>query len=312
VEIALLGVLVAISVGMIIFALMPNDKNKKDAILRRISGRQGVNEKVDLERKAKESAGRQMMEKIAPVAMKPVMPTNAEELSLLRVKLSAAGYRAQNATTIFLASKTLLGVLFLVVSLIFTVSAGYATNQILTYVVFAGGLAFMAPNLWLSSAVKKRTDKIRCGLPDALDLMVVSVEAGLALDAAIQRVGDEMQAVHPIMAEEFQIATLETQMGIPRAEALDNLGMRSNLEEMKSLIAVVTQAEKFGTSVAKALRNQSDALRTKRRQAAEERAQKVAVKLMLPLILFIFPAIFVVLAGPAAIKIIRGFSEAQQ
>lgn len=311
-EIALLGIMVAVSVGMIIFALMPKDKSEKEAVLRRISGLRATDDKTDLEGKAKESASRQMMEKIAPVAMRPVMPRNAEELSLLRVKLSAAGFRAQNATTIFLASKTLLGVLFLLLSLVFTVSAGYAANQILTYTVFAGGLAFMAPNLWLGSAMKKRTDKIRCGLPDALDLMVVSVEAGLALDAAIQRVGDEMVAVHPIMAEEFQIATLETQMGIPRSEALDNLAMRSNLEEMKSLIAVISQAEKFGTSVAKALRNQSDSLRTKRRQAAEERAQKVAVKLMLPLILFIFPAIFVVLAGPAALKIVRGFSEAQQ
>ena len=310
-EIVLLGIMVSVSVAMIVYALMPNDKYKKDTILRRMSGQRAVDERSEIERKAKESASRQMFEKIAPMAMKPVMPTNAEDLSMLRVKLSAAGYRAQNATTVFLASKTVLGVLFLLVALVFTVSAGYETQKIMTYTVFAGGLAFMAPNLWLSSAMRKRTEKIQIGLPDALDLMVVSVEAGLALDAAIQRVGDEMKDVHPIMAEEFQIATLETQMGIPRSEALENMAMRSNLEEMKSLVAVITQAEKFGTSVAKALRNQSDALRTKRRQAAEERAQKVAVKLMLPLILFIFPAIFVVLAGPAAIKIIRGFSEAR-
>jgi tight adherence protein C len=129
------------------------------------------------------------------------------------------------------------------------------------------------------------------------------VESGLALDAAIQRVGDEMKNVHPLLSEEFQIATVETQMGIPRAEALGNLAARTGVPEMRSLVSIVNQAERFGTSVASALRNQADALRVKRRQAAEEQAQKTTVKLMLPLIMFIFPAIFVVLAGPAALKI---------
>jgi tight adherence protein C len=140
-------------------------------------------------------------------------------------------------------------------------------------------------------------------------MLVISVESGLGLDAAFQRVGDEMRNVHPILAEEFQIVTLESQMGIPRAEALANLATRTTLEETRSIVAVINQAERFGTSIGRALRNQSDALRTKRRQAAEERAQKTTVKLMAPLILFIFPAILVVLAGPAALKTIEAVSQ---
>ena len=147
-----------------------------------------------------------------------------------------------------------------------------------------------------------RSQKIRYGLPDTLDLLVVSVESGLALDAALKRVGEEMALVHPDISQEMRIATMESQMGIPRSEALENMARRCGVDEMRSLVTVVLQAEKFGTSIARALRNQGDAIRTKRRQAAEERAQKTAVKLMLPLVIFIFPAMGVVLAGPAALS----------
>ena len=167
------------------------------------------------------------------------------------------------------------------------------------------GFGFLAPDLWLSSATAKRKDQIRKGLPDTLDMLVISVESGLGLDAAFQRVGDEMRMVHPLLSEELQLVTLESQMGIPRNEALVNLTTRTGLDEVRSLVAIINQAERFGTSIARALRNQSDALRVKRRQAAEERAQKTTVKLMAPLILFIFPAILVVLAGPAALKMIE-------
>ena len=163
----------------------------------------------------------------------------------------------------------------------------------------------MLPNMWLWVARGQRAEKIRNGLPDSLDLLVVSVESGLALDAGIQRVSDEMSNVHTELAEEMQIATLEAQMGVPRAEALLNMAGRCGVSEMRALVAVITQAEKFGTSVAKALRIQADTLRQKRRLKAEERAQKTTVKLMLPLILFIFPSIFVVLVGPAALRIIE-------
>ena len=133
--------------------------------------------------------------------------------------------------------------------------------------------------------------------------MVVSVEAGLGLDAALLRVSNEMGKVHPELAEEFMLVNMEIQMGLSRAEALTNLAIRTGVPSLKSLSAMLIQAEKFGTSIAKALRTHADTLRVKRRQEAEERAAKTAVKLILPLILFIFPAIFIVLAGPAVMKL---------
>jgi tight adherence protein C len=171
------------------------------------------------------------------------------------------------------------------------------------------GVGLMLPDAWLSIAASGRKTKLRHGLPDTLDLLVVSVESGLALDAALKRVGEEMATVHPELSDELRIATMETQMGIPRNESLENLSRRAGVEEVRSLVSVVIQAEKFGTSIAKALRNQADALRVKRRQAAEERAQKTAVKLMIPLVLFIFPAMGVVLAGPAVINVIKAMKD---
>ena len=162
--------------------------------------------------------------------------------------------------------------------------------------------AFFLPDFWLMNKAQKRQQQIALDLPDTIDLLTVSVEAGLGLDAAIQRVSDELQNVHPELSEELQISMLEAQMGIPRSEALDHLAHRTMVDEVRSMVAMINQAERFGTSIARALRNQADAIRLKRRQAAEERAQQCAVKLMLPLIFFIFPAIFIVLAGPAALS----------
>jgi tight adherence protein C len=209
----------------------------------------------------------------------------------------------------FLASKTVLAGLGLVVGVAAAATLQHDLLVSFGVVAFAAGVGFMLPNLWLGMAITGRKQKVRYGLADSLDLLVVSVESGLALDAALQRVGEEMANVHPDLSEEMRIATMETQMGIPRAEALENMSRRCGLEEMRSLVTVVLQAEKFGTSIAKALRNQADSIRTKRRQAAEERAQKTAVKLMIPLVLFIFPAMGVVLGGPAALKMIQALKD---
>jgi tight adherence protein C len=303
--------LIVISISLIAYALLPNRRREEQETLRRrmTDGQSSAERLEGLRRQAKDSMGEKMMKKMAPLAMKPVMPKNAEEMSRLRMKLSNAGFRRENAPTLFLASKTVLAAGIAVVALIYAFSRGYGLQPLLSILVFSAGIGFMAPNLWLNSAVAKRVEKIRDGLPDSVDLMVITVESGLALDAAIQRVGDELRNVHPVVSEEFQIATLEAQMGIPRGEALQNLAARSGTPELRSLVAIINQAERFGTSIAQALRRQSDAMRVKRRQAAEERAQKTAVKLMMPLIFFIFPAIFIVLGGPAALKIIDAFSK---
>ncbi len=303
--IAIVIVLIVASVALITYALWPAKEDEQEALRRRMTGSKSVDESLLLRQQTKESVAKRMMEKVAPLAVKPVMPKNDAEISRLRMKLANAGFRGESTPMVFLASKTVLAIGLTLVAVIYFWTRGQDMQRILGYGVFAAALGFMGPNLWLKMAASKRGEQVRNGLPDSLDLLVISVESGLGLDAALQRVGDEMRHVHPIISEEFQIATLETQMGIPRAEALSNVASRTGVSEVRSLVAIVNQAEKFGTSIARALRSQADALRVKRRQAAEERAQKTTVKLMAPLILFIFPAIFVVLAGPAALKLIE-------
>ncbi len=305
----LLGALVVLSISLVVYALWPKTDEEGDTIKRRMAGRKAQNDVDSVRQRAKESVAKRVVDKMAPIAIRPVMKHNAEEMSKLRMKLSTAGYRGENAPTTFLASKTIVAVCGGLAGLAFAFAKGYPLTSGAGLVMIATGVGFLAPDFWLGSAISKRKEQIRHALPDTLDMLVISVEAGLGLDAAFQRVGEEMHNVHPILAEELQLVTLESQMGIPRAEALTNLSVRSGLDEVRSLIAIINQAERFGTSIARALRNQSEALRVKRRQAAEERAQKTTVKLMAPLILFIFPAILVVLAGPAALKMIETLSR---
>ncbi|HKQ48149.1 MAG TPA: type II secretion system F family protein [Phycisphaerae bacterium] len=294
--------------GLVAYSFLPARREKIETVLRRTAGISPDDDKATLQTKARlRAAGPSILEKAAPIFSRPVMPKNAEEQSTLKAKLASAGYRRESAPVLFLASKTLGAALCALATFGYAFAADKETQEIMYFVIGGVGAGFLLPNMWLSQCIRKRIEAIRNGLPDSLDLMVVAVESGLGLDATILRVADEMGSVHPALAEELQIATIETQMGIKRAEALTKMADRTAVPEMRALIAVITQAEKLGTSVAKALRNQADSLRTKRRQKAEERAQKTAVKLLIPLILFIFPAIFVVLAGPAAIHLMNTF-----
>jgi tight adherence protein C len=305
----ILAAMVVVSAVLIVYALWPKPTEENESIMRRMAGRRAQAAMRELRKQAKESVAKKVLNTVAPIAIRSSTKNDKEQMSKLRIKLSNAGLRGENAPTTFLASKTLMAVLLGIAAIGYVWTKGSALENAIGIIMIGAGLGFLAPNLWLSSAVSKRMEKIRNGLPDTLDMMVISVESGLGLDAAFQRVGEEMKKVHPALSEELQIVTMESQMGIPRAEALNNLSSRSGLDEVRSLVAIINQAERFGTSIAKALRNQSDALRVKRRQAAEERAQKTTVKLMAPLILFIFPAILVVLAGPAALKMIEALGN---
>ncbi len=173
------------------------------------------------------------------------------------------------------------------------------------YVVLAAGGLFYLPEIVLMFMVKSRKQSIFLGLPDALDLMVVCVEAGLGLDQAMRKVSEEMKKTFRVIADEFALSNLQLQMGRPRATVLHELGIRTGVDDVRALAAILIQADKFGSSIAQALRVQSDSMRTRRRQLAEEKAAKTAVKLIFPLVLFIFPGIFVVLVGPAAITMVR-------
>jgi tight adherence protein C len=245
----------------------------------------------------------ELVSRAAPALSKPLKPKDAAELGKLRLELLNAGYRGEQAVQVYLGVK----LCALLVGLAIAVPLAYVrygpSRMGLTYMILAGGFAFYIPGMVLGYIRKKRQEAIFLGLPDALDLMVVCVEAGLGLDAAMRRVATELVASCPVLCEEFAIANFQVQMGRPRKEVLHDLGRRTGVNDVRSLAAVLIQAERFGSSIAMALRVQSDSMRVKRRQMAEERAAKCAVMLILPLVLFIFPGIFVVLVGPAGIQI---------
>ena len=230
-------------------------------------------------------------------------PSDEEELGKVRLKLLNAGFRNENAVAVLFGIKLILMLLGLAIAFPIVALKLGMTRNALTITAVSGGIGFYLPGLVVGSRKKKRFESIFLGLPDALDLMVVCVEAGLGLDAAMRRVTTELATSCPVLCEEFAIANFQLQMGRPRKDVLRDLGLRTGVDDVRSLAAVIIQAEKFGSSIGSALRVQSDAMRLRRRQYAEERAAKTAVKIMIPLILFIFPGVFVVLVGPAGIQI---------
>lgn len=304
-EIVMIGVMALIAAALIAYSLIPKQGDERDAVKRRLSGKRTVDDMASIQQQAKQSATSHLVKKATPMLTKLVMPQSDEEQTNLKSKLVTAGFRQPTAQQTFLVSKSILAGVGLMVGLGIGITMGFAAVNFMGAILFGAGLGFMLPNIWLGGAVARRQEKINHGLPDTLDLLVVSVESGLGLDAALKRVGDELADVHPELSEEMRICTVESQMGIPRGEAMQNMARRTQVDSLGNLVSVVVQAEKFGTSIAKALRNQAETLRTKRHQAAEEKAQKTAVKLLMPLILFIFPALGIVLAGPAAIRAIR-------
>ncbi|MFO0796869.1 MAG: type II secretion system F family protein [Gemmataceae bacterium] len=232
------------------------------------------------------------------------------EKNTLRVKLANAGFRSEQAASVYLGLRVVCLVAFLLPALFFFLLKDGFTLRSMEWTVFLGGLGFYLPQMTLWYMVSTRQKEIFLTLPDALDLLVVCVESGLGLDAALRKVTEEMKGHAKILCEEFQLANLQLQMGRPRREVLHDLGVRTGVDDVRSLAAILIQADRFGSSIAQALRVQSDSMRTRRRQLAEEKAAKTAVQLIFPLVLFIFPAIFVVLVGPAAIQISRNLLKA--
>ena len=234
-----------------------------------------------------------------------LQPQTDLERSALRIKLANAGFRSENAPSVFAGIKmaTLLGSLLLGFAF-FGLKNGINMKSG-QYMVLCGGFGFYLPAIGLWWLKRTRQQAIFLNMPDALDLMVVCVESGLGLDAAMRKVTDEMRGHASVLADEFALANMQLQMGRPRREVLHDLGVRTGVDDMRSLAAILIQADRFGASIATALRVQSDSMRTRRRQIAEEKAAKTAVQLIFPLVLFIFPGIFVVLVGPAAIQIVN-------
>ncbi len=257
-------------------------------------------------RATKQSAGMtKLLERASPAFSKPLQPKSEEEVGKLRLKLGYAGFRGETSASIFLGLKFMLLVVgFLIGGGALLITRGWSMESGM-YTVGVAGIAFYLPDAVLWFLKKNRQDNIFFGLPDALDLMVVCVEAGLGLDQAMRKVSEEMKKTYAVIADEFGLCNLQLQMGRSRNEVLHDLGARTGVDDLKALAAILIQADKFGSSVAQALRVQSDSMRTRRRQMAEEKAAKTAVKLIFPLVIFIFPAIFIVLVGPAAITMVN-------
>lgn len=246
-----------------------------------------------------------VLRKATPALAKPLQPKNELEAGRLKARLSAAGFRGDAAVSFFLGLK-FAGLMAGLLSSGITLAALKSLDrQSLMYAGAFAGFLFYIPDLVVFMLSSRRREAIFLGLPDALDLMVVCVEAGLGLDQAMRKVADEMKKTYRVIAEEFGLSNFQLQMGRHKSDVLHELGARTGVDDLRSLAAILIQADKFGSSIAQALRVQSDSMRTRRKQLAEEKAAKTAVKLIFPLVLFIFPGIFVVLVGPAGITMVR-------
>lgn len=247
-------------------------------------------------------------ERVATPIYRLAPPSPAESTKLQR-QLMQAGYHSPNAPVIFRAVQIILLFSFPFVAVVWSMTTMQTFSNMLMWCSLAFIIGFALPRYVLRHMIRNRQQRLRWGLADALDLMVVSVDAGLGLNAAMLRVSEELMDVHPDISTEFEIANLEIRVGREREEALRNLAERTGVDDLRSLVAMLIQADRFGTSITRAVRIYSDSLRTKRRQRAEQAAQKAAVKLLFPLACFLFPAFLIVIFGPIVINLMDYFAN---
>ena len=233
------------------------------------------------------------------------VPSSDADIANLRSELVRAGFRSESAAPVFFGLRIVAVVLMLILCIL--VEPNLSENQMLKVAFMVSGCAagWVLPRFFLTRQVKKRQEVLRLALPDALDMLVVSVEAGLGLDQAIQHVAKEINISHPQLSEELQLVTLEMRAGKRRSEAMRNFADRTGEAEIRKLVAILIQNDRFGTSMGESLRNHSDFMRSRRKQDAEERAGKVGVKLVFPIFFFILPSMVVVAAGPGLLQIFK-------
>lgn len=254
------------------------------------------------------TADEKLVETADPVLarLSRLLPKSPKEMSQLQRSLTRAGYPQGRAVVIYSVAEIVLPLfLFFGTVTVLGFSAGLIPALVL------GVVGYVAPSFWVGHKTAGRQKQIRNGLPDALDLLTVCVEAGSGLDQAVSKASEELRVSHPYLADEFSTITTEIRAGMPRIEAFRNFSRRTGVEEVRSLVSMLTQTDRFGTSIGEALRVHSDMSRTKRRQLAEERANKIGVKLVFPLALCLFPALYVVCFGPVVVQIYRVFFEGQ-
>ena len=233
--------------------------------------------------------------------LQQVAPKSPKEMSKLRRRLTAGGYRSLTAATLYAAAEIIMPVAFGGTCLLVL---GFSKWHV---ALLGAAVGYVVPSLWLGRQTTLRQKQIRNGLPDALDLMIVCIEAGSGLDQALVKTSDELDISYPQLAEELRMITTEIRAGKPRLEAFKNFASRTKVDEVRSLVAMLVQTDKFGTSIAQALRTHAEVSRTKRRQNAEERAAKIGVKLVFPLVFCLFPGLYVAILGPAVVDYVRIF-----
>jgi tight adherence protein C len=291
-----------------VLSMISNRNSRAQERLARLSRPQSL---VDIDVKMPKKERFQGVMETAKALSGPLMPGTELEQSALKTKLANAGFRSDSAVAVYLGMRFGSLLTFFAISLVYALPRYGLTISGLKWVVILSGIGFYLPNIILWAIRRKRQEEIFLTLPDALDLLVVCVESGLGLDAAMRKVCEEMKDHAKTICEEFSLANFQLQMGRPRREVLHDLGVRTGVDDVRSLAAILIQADRFGSSIAQALRVQSDSMRTRRKQIAEEKAAKTAVQLIFPLVLFIFPGIFVVLVGPAAISIMQTMLKPQ-
>ncbi len=277
-----------------------------------VKRRMGIEAKIRREEDASESGKRRLVD--IPTLIGPVkqwiIPSSEIELSAINKKLSYAGLRAPNSAETFYGIKAALTIILPAITIFVLRWFPDITTQNVWFAAFgAAAIGVIGPNFVLEKLVARRVKALRNGFPDALDLLVVCVEAGLGLAAAIQRVSVELGVSHPELALELALVNAETRAGVDRAKALRNLADRSGLEDIRGLVSMLIQAMRFGTSIAETLRIYSEEFRDRRMQKAEEVAAKIGTKLIFPLVLCLFPSFFVVAIGPAILAFIKVFDQ---
>ncbi len=234
-----------------------------------------------------------------------VLPKTQAEVSIAQQRLIRAGFRSDSAINFFYGTKVLVPLAFCVIAF----ASGFARHNTFIAYAVALGIGYLVPDFWLGRKISARQAKIRLGLPDVLDLLVICVEAGLGIDQATARTAQELSKSQPAISDELGIVALEQRAGRAREDAWKHMAERTDVDTVRNLVSILVQAEKFGTSIAKTLRTHSDTLRTQRIQAVEEMASKTTVKLIFPLVLFIFPCLFLVILGPVFILMSESFKE---
>ena len=297
----ILAILVFVTIAGAVFAFMAAFYSPSSVLGARLRSLSWQRPQVQKEKPAIKERFEQALDPLSKAL--PMSPT---EVSRTRGWLIQAGYREPRHLTIYLGIRVFTALLALGAVLL----VGGVDSPLL--LVGVPALGFMLPRFILKRKISDRQTRIRLALPDALDLAVICVEAGLALDQAMMRVGEDLKHAHPELSNEFHLVNLEMRAGKPRAEALHNLVTRTGVDDIKSLVGTLVQTDRFGTSVTQALRVHSDSLRTERRQRAEEQAAKTTIKMVPPLVIFVLPSIIVVTLGPAIISLYRTLTAASR